>query len=230
MGDLITLYGYWPLILKGMLLTIQVAILSLVIAVGLGIITALAKLSKNKLFNLIAGIYTTLIRGVPELVMMTLIFFGGQVLVNKLGESLGWDYIDIKPFVAGVITIGVVYGAYMGETFRGAIMAVAKGEIEAGHAYGMTPFQVFTRITFPAMMRHALPGIGNNWLVLVKATALVAVIGLPDMVFNAGIAGGSTRQPFTFYFVVAILFLIITAVSNVGLKWLDKKYSVGLER
>ena len=230
MGDLITLYGYWPLILKGMVLTIEVAILSLVIALALGILTALAKLSSSNLLKTVAGVYTTVIRGIPDLVLMTLIFFGGQVMVNNIGEKLGWGYIDVNPFIAGVMTIGFIFGAYMGETFRGAIMAVPKGEIEAGHAYGMTPFQVFTRITLPAMVRHALPGFGNNWLVLVKTTALVAVIGLPDMVYNAGVAGGSTRQPFTFYFVVAMLFLVITAVSNLGLNWLDKKYSVGLER
>ena len=228
MNNIIDLYGFWPLILKGMTVTIAVAVLSLFIALFLGILTALAKLSDNKILQLIAGIYTTLIRGIPELVMMTLIFFGGQVLINNIGEKFGWGYIDVKPFIAGVITIGFIYGAYMGETFRGAIMAVAKGEIEAGHAYGMTPFQVFIRITLPAMVRHALPGFGNNWLVLVKATALVSVIGLHDMVYSAGLAGGSTRQPFTFYFVVALLYLVITAVSNVGLKWLDKRYSAGI--
>jgi len=94
----------------------------------------------------------------------------------------------------------------------------------------MNPIQVFLRITFPAMVRHALPGFGNNWLVLTKTTALVAVIGLQDMVYNAGLAGGSTRKPFTFYCVVAFLFLIITGVSNVGIRWLDRRYSVGVRK
>ena len=213
-----------------MLVTIEVAILSLFIALFLGIITALARLSDSLILRNIAGVYTTVIRGIPDLVLMTLLFYGGQVLINKLGESLGWDYIDVNPFIAGVLTIGFIFGAYMAETFRGAIMSVSKGEIEAGYAYGMTPFQTFTRITLPAMVRHALPGFGNNWLVLVKTTALVSVIGLHDMVFNAGIAGGSTRQPFTFYFAVALLYLLITAVSNVGLGWLDKRYSKGIRR
>ena len=94
----------------------------------------------------------------------------------------------------------------------------------------MTPVQVFVRITFPACVRHALPGFGNNWLVLAKTTALVSVIGLEDMVFRAAQAGGSLRQPFTFYFVVAVLYLVITAVSDVGLRWLDKRYSVGVRK
>ena len=221
---------YLPLILKGMLLTVELALLALLIAFVLGMIGALAKLSKSRIARSAAGIYTTLIRGTPELVTMTLIFFGGQILVNNIGDKLGLEYIDVSPFIAGVITIGFIYGAYMTETFRGGILAVSRGEIEAGYAFGMTPIQVFLRITFPAMVRHALPGFGNNWLVLVKATALVSVIGLPDMVYNAGLAGGSTRKPFTFFCVVAFLFLIITGISDVGLRWLDKRYSVGVRK
>jgi arginine/ornithine transport system permease protein len=224
------IFEYLPLILKGMLLTVEVALLSLVIAIVLGMIGALAKLSKSRIAQSVAGFYTTVIRGIPDLVLMTLIFFGGQIIVNDIGEKLGWEYIDVSPFVAGVLTIGFIFGAYMTETFRGGIMAVSRGEVEAGYAFGMNPIQVFLRITFPAMVRHALPGFGNNWLVLTKTTALVAVIGLQDMVYNAGLAGGSTRKPFTFYCVVAFLFLVITGVSNVGVKWLDKRYSVGVRK
>ena len=221
---------YLPLILRGMLLTVELALLSLLIAFVLGMIGALAKLSKSRIARSVAGFYTTVMRGTPELVTMTLIFFGGQILVNNIGEKLGLEYIDVSPFMAGVLTIGFIYGAYMTETFRGGILAVSRGEIEAGYAFGMTPIQVFLRITFPAMVRHALPGFGNNWLVLVKATALVSVIGLQDMVYNAGLAGGSTRKPFTFYCVVAFLFLIITGISDVGVRWMDRRYSVGVRR
>ena len=224
------LYGFLPLILKGMGLTVAVAVLSLLIAATLGLAGALAKLSKSKIARAIAGVYTTIIRGVPDLVLMTLIFFGGQIAVNTIGDRLGWDYVDVSPFTAGVLTIGFIFGAYMAETFRGAILAVPRGEVEAGHAYGMTPRQVFVRITLPQMVRHALPGFGNNWLVLVKTTALVSVIGLHDMVYNAGLAGGSTRKPFTFYVVVAVLFLVITAVSNVGLHWVERRANVGVRR
>ena len=221
---------YLPLILKGMLLTVEVALLSLVISSLLGMIGALAKLSKSRIAQTVAGTYTTIIRGIPDLVLMTIIFFGGQILVNDIGEKLGWEYIDVSPFMAGVITIGFIFGAYMTESFRGGIMAVSRGEIEAGYAFGMNPVQVFFRITLPAMVRHALPSFGNNWLVLTKTTALVSVIGLQDMVYNAGLAGGSTRQPFTFYCVVAFLFLIITGVSNIGVRWLDRRYSVGVRK
>jgi arginine/ornithine transport system permease protein len=222
--------AYFPLILKGMLLTVEVALLSLLIAILLGMIGAVARLSKSRIARGIAGTYTTIIRGIPDLVLMTLIFFGGQILVNDIGEKLGWDYIDVNPFVAGVLTIGFIFGAYFAESFRGGILAVSRGEIEAGYAFGMTPLQVFFRITLPAMVRHALPGFGNNWLVMVKTTALVSVIGLQDMVYNAGLAGGSTRKPFTFYCVVAFLFLVITGVSDVGMRWMDKRYSVGVRK
>ena len=223
--------GYlYPFILEGMLMTIQLALFSLVLALTLGMLGAVAKLSSNRVARVIAGTYTTLIRGVPDIVLMFIIFFGGQFAVNAIGDSLGLDYIEVSEFAAGVTTIGFIFGAYMAETFRGAILAVPRGEIEAGFAYGMTSLQVFKRITFPACVRHALPGFGNNWLVLAKTTALVSVIGLEDMVFRAAQAGGSLKQPFTFYFVVAVLYLIITAVSDVGLRWLEKRYSVGVRR
>ena len=221
---------YLPLILKGMLLTIEVAVLSLLISVLLGMIGALAKLSRSRIAQAIAGIYTTVIRGIPDLVLMTLIFFGGQIVVNNIGAELGLEYIDVNPFIAGVITIGFIFGAYMAESFRGGILAVSRGEIEAGYAFGMTPLKVFMRITLPAMVRHALPSFGNNWLVLTKATALVSVIGLQDMVYNASVAGGSTRKPFTFFLTAAFLYLIITGVSDMGLRWMDKRYSVGVRR
>jgi arginine/ornithine transport system permease protein len=213
-----------------MLLTVEVAFLSLLISIVLGMIGALAKLSRSRIAQTIAGVYTTVIRGIPDLVLMTLIFFGGQIVVNNIGEKLGLEYIDVNPFFAGVITLGFIFGAYMAESFRGGILAVSRGEIEAGYAFGMTPLKVFMRITLPAMVRHALPSFGNNWLVLTKATALVSVIGLQDMVYNASVAGGSTRKPFTFFLTAAFLYLIITGVSDMGLRWLDKRYSVGVRR
>lgn len=220
----------YPYILEGMLLTVELAVLSLIFALTLGFLGAIAKLSNNRIAQIVATLYTTLIRGVPDIVLMFIIFFGGQLLVNIIGDELGLDYIEISEFTAGVVTIGFIFGAYMAETFRGAILAVPRGEIEAGFAYGMTPLQVFSRITFPACVRHAIPGFGNNWLVLAKTTALVSVIGLEDMGFRATQAGGSLRKPFTFYLVVALLYLVITAVSDGGLRWLDRRYSAGVRR
>jgi arginine/ornithine transport system permease protein len=224
-----SLHGYGPSIFEGTILTLEVSLASLFIAMLLGICGALAKLSKARSLQLVSQIYTTIIRGIPDLVLMLLIFFGGQVFINQLGPLLGYDdYIDINPFIAGVSTIGFIFGAYMTETFRGAILAVSKGQLEAGTAYGMSGFMVFRRITLPQMVRHALPGFGNNWLVLVKTTALVSIIGLDDMVRKAGLAAGATRKPFTFYLVVAVNYLLITTLSIYILKQLERRYSVGV--
>ena len=210
-------------------MTLEVSLASLIIAMLLGIFGALAKLSGARSLRLIAQVYTTIIRGIPDLVLMLLIFFGGQVLINQLGPMIGYDdYIDINPFIAGVSTIGFIFGAYMTETFRGAILAVSRGQLEAGTAYGMSSFMVFRRITLPQMVRHALPGFGNNWLVLVKTTALVSIIGLDDMVRKAGLAAGATRKPFTFYLVVALNYLLITTISIYILKYLEQRYSAGV--
>jgi len=224
-----SLHGYGPSIFEGTILTLEVSLASLFIAMLLGICGALAKLSRARSLRLIAQIYTTTIRGIPDLVLMLLVFYGGQMFINQLGPMLGYDgYIDINPFIAGVSTIGFIFGAYMTETFRGAILAVNKGQLEAGTAYGMSAFMVFRRVTLPQMVRHALPGFGNNWLVLIKTTALVSIIGLNDMVRKAGLAAGATRKPFTFYLVVAINYLLITSISIYILKQLERRYSVGV--
>lgn len=226
---MLSLQGYGPSILQGTLLTIELCLASLAISMVLGIITALAKLSRVRAANFIANAYTTLIRGIPDLVLMLLLFYGGQVFINQVGPMLGYDaYIDINPFMAGVSTIGFIFGAYMAETFRGAILAVPGGQMEAGYAYGMTRFQVFIRILMPQMVRHAIPGFGNNWLVLMKTTALVSIIGLKDMVRMAGLAAGATRMPFTFYLVVALIYLILTSISILILNRLNKRYSMGI--
>ena len=172
-----------------------------------------------------------MIRGVPDLVLTMLLFYGGQQVINDFGSYTGlWDYLEINQFTAGVFSIGFVFGAYMTETFRGAILAIPRGQIEAGIACGMTPLLIFRRITWPQMVRFALPSFANNWLVLVKATALVSVIGLHDLVWNAQTARRSIREPFTFMFAVLVIYLILTAVSDVGLRWLDRKYSVGVRQ
>lgn len=224
------LHSYLPSLLDGARLTLGVALLSLVIAVLLGMATAAARLSHSAVLQRAALIYTTLIRGVPDLVLMLLVFFGGQMAVNALAPRLGHDeFIDIDPFVAGVATLGFIFGAYLGETFRGAVLAIPAGQAEAGLACGMTRGQVARRIVLPQMLRLALPGFTNNWLVLVKSTALVSVIGLNDMMQRAGQAAGATREPFTFYLAVGALYLVITSVSLLALRALERRVSRGVK-
>ena len=212
-------------------MTVQLALGSLILSVMLGLIGASAKLSNSRIARGLATAYTTLVRGVPDLVLMMLVFYGGQHLVNDLGSATGWwVYVEINQFIAGIVSIGFVFGAYMTETFRGAILAIPRGQIEAGISCGMTTLTIFRRITCPQMVRHALPGFANNWLVLVKATALVSVIGLHDLVWNAFTAGRSVREPFTFMFVVLVIYLVLTAISDVGLRWIDRRYSAGVQQ
>ncbi|MCZ2958488.1 histidine ABC transporter permease HisQ [Acinetobacter baumannii] len=222
--------GYGPLLLSGTWMTIQLALLSLLLSVIIGLIGASSKLSNIKALRYIATAYTTLIRSVPDLVIMLLLFYSLQLGLNQITEALQMDQIDINPFVAGVITLAFIYGAYFTETFRGAFQSVPRGQIEAAMAYGMTPWQVFHRVLFPQMMRFALPGIGNNWQVLIKATALVSIIGLTDIVKITQDAGRSTMQLFFFSIVAAAIYLAITAVSNLILIWLERHYSAGVRK
>jgi arginine/ornithine transport system permease protein len=225
------LHGYLPGLLEGTFTTLAVAACSLVIAVALGLAGAAAKLSRSRIARATVHAYTTIIRGVPDLVLMLLVFFGGQSLVNALALELGRaEPIDVNPFVAGVATIGFIFGAYLTETFRGAILAIPAGQREAGLAYGMSRAQVLRRITLPQMVRLALPSFTNNWLVLVKSTAIVSVIGLADMMNRAGQAASTTREPFTFYLAAAAIYLAITTASLLGLKALERRNSAGVAR
>jgi arginine/ornithine transport system permease protein len=225
------LQGFLPTLLDGALITLALAGAALVIAVVLGLIAAAARLSTVGVLRGIATTYTTLVRGVPDLVLMLLVFYGGQLAVNKVAEQLGsTEPVDVNPFVAGVLTIGFIFGAYLAETFRGALLAIHPGQREAGLSFGMSRGQIFARITLPQMVRYAIPGFTNNWLVLVKSTAIVSVIGLTDMMHRAGLAAGATNQPFTFYLAAAIIYLAITSLSLVALGALEKRANLGIRR
>ncbi|WP_410014192.1 histidine ABC transporter permease HisQ [Sodalis sp. C49] len=224
------LYGYSQLIINGALVTLELALTSVVLSVIIGLIGAGAKLSRSRTLAGIFDGYTTLIRGVPDLVLMLLIFYGLQIALNSLTEAIGMDQIDIDPMAAGIITLGFIYGAYFTETFRGAFMAVPRGQIEAATAFGFSGVQIFRRIMFPAMMRFALPGIGNNWQVILKATALVSLLGLNDVVKATQLAGKGTYQPFYFAIVAGVVYLIFTTLSNGVLLWLTRRYSMGVKK
>ncbi|WP_457324340.1 ABC transporter permease [Roseateles sp. P5_E11] len=222
------LHGFLPSLLEGSAVTLAVALSSLAIASLLGLIGALAKLSRSRVARGVAATYTTLIRGVPDLVLMLLVFYGGQLAVNTIAPKLGHDdFIDIDPFIAGVLTIGFIFGAYLTEAFRGAFLAVPPGQREAGLAYGMSPRLVLWRITLPQMLRHALPGISNNWLVLIKSTAIVSIIGLSDLMTRGKQAAGTTREPFTFFLAVALIYLVFTSVSELVFAWAQRRLAIG---
>ncbi len=224
------LYGYLPAILEGLASTLAVAATSLAAACVFGGLGAAAKLSESPLARGLADGYTTLIRGVPDLILMLLIFYGGQIALNTLGDRFGWGYIDVDPFIAGTLTLGFVFGAYLTETFRGAVLAIPRGQFDAARAFGMGRWLMIRRIVLPQMIRHAVPGFANNWLVMVKATAIISIIGLDDMVHRAGLAAAATREPFTFYAVIAGLYLAVTTVSVIALAAVQRRFSVGVRK
>lgn len=223
--------GYYLSILQGAALTIGVALASLAVAIVLGLIGAAAKLSGNPLAVALGQIYTTVVRGVPELLTMLLVFYGVPTMLNVALESMGHAAnITINPFVAGVLTIGFIYGAYMTENFRGAIKAIPFGQREAGLAFGMGRWLVFRRITVPQMIRYVVPSFTNSWMALLKATALVSLIGLHDMTYLARQAGSVTRQPFFFILMTAVIYLLFTTISLWVLRKIHARYSLGTEK
>lgn len=211
--------------------TIAVAALALVIAVILGLAFALCKLSNNTGLRVVAEVYTTVVRGIPDLVLMLLIYYSLPALITMVARSLGHRlFVEFDPFVAGAATLGLIFGAYMTETFRGAILNIPHGQIEAARAYGLGPIKTWRSIILPQMIRLALPGFTNNWLVLFKATALISLIGLQDIMFRAKGAAEATRQPFTFYLVASGFYLVITAVSLLVLRGIARRAALGYGR
>ena len=213
---MIDLQGYGWLLLEGARLTVLVGLASMAIAVFLGLIGAWGKLTQARPAQMAAGTYTTVIRGIPELVLILLVYYGVPTLIQDITAAAGREVIvDLNPFTAGVATIGFIYGAFATEVFRGAYLAVPKGQMEAARAMGMSSALTFRRVTLPQMWRFALPGLGNVWMVLIKATALISVIQLPELMRNADIASRATRMPFTFYFAASLLYLVITIASMI---------------
>ena len=211
---MLNLEGYGWLLWEGTQLTVLVGLISMVIAIVLGLIGAWGKLVKARIPRAAADTYTTVIRGVPELVLILLVYYGIPTVIQDFAKAVGQEIIiGVNPFAAGVVTIGFIYGAFSTEVFRGAYLAVAKGQIEAARSVGMGPALAFRRIILPQMWRYALPGLGNVWMVLIKATALISVIQLPELMRNADIAARATRLPFTCYFAASLIYLSITIAS-----------------
>lgn len=232
LGGFLNLKGYGHLLWSGTLMTLAVGITAMAVALGLGILGALGKLSPRAGLRRLATAYTVIIRGVPELVLLLLIYYGGTVLIQDLAALwLGGDVrIDINAFAAGTLVVGFVYGAYATEIFRGAFLAVPKGQIEAGFSFGMTRARVFWRIRLPQAWRFALPGLANLWLTLFKATSITSVIGLTELARQSNDVMAATRLPFSTFFLAALLYLAITAVSDLVRHRFAARAAVGVRR
>ena len=217
------LAGYGPSLVKGLVVTVALASTALLYACCLGAVVAWGKTSGSSSVRRILTLYTVSIRGVPDLVLMFLIYFGGQVIVNRLWNLFGAsDYIEIDPFFAGSLTLGLIFGAYMAETFRGSYLSVPRGQIEAALALGLYGYRLLVDIVLPQLVRHGLPSFGNNWLVILKTTALVSLIGLDDLIRRAELAAGVTHEPFKFFAVAASLYLVLTGLSEYLFNRLEK--------
>ena len=220
MLDTLALFGFgergWgELLLLGVLVTLAVTATALIIGAVFGALTAWAKLSSNRLARIAGDTYTTIFRGVPELLVIFLFYFGGSSVVSGIGHLFGQQgFIGVPTFLAGSLAVGVISGAYQAEVFRGAYRAISRGEIEAAQAIGMPFFTRFNRIIAPQVLRFAIPGLGNVWQLSIKDSALVSVTGLVEIMRTTQMAAGSTRDYFQFYAAGAVLYLLLTAVSN----------------
>ncbi|MCE5984534.1 ABC transporter permease [Pseudomonas wadenswilerensis] len=226
----IDLYGFGPALLAGTLMTVKLALSALFLGLVLGLLGALAKTSPYKPLQWLGGFYSTLVRGVPELLWVLLIYFGTVSLMNRLGELLNIPGLELNAFAAGVIALGLCFGAYATEVFRGAILAIPKGHREAGLALGLSKGRIFSKLILPQMWRIALPGLGNLFMILMKDTALVSVIGLEEIMRHSQIAVTVSKQPFTFYMVAAIIYLGLTVLAMTGMHFMEKRAARGFVR
>lgn len=216
------LAGFGPQLLAGAAVTLELAASALALGLLLGLMGAAAKLSPVSWVSRPVTLLLNVLRGVPEFLILLIVYF---VSARLLGDDLA-----LGPFAAGVLALGIVFGAYSSETFRGAFLAVPPGQIEAARAFGMTGIQTFFRILLPQAWRFAIPSIGNLWQGLIKDTSLVSVLGLEEILRKATIASQVTKHPFTFYLAAMALYLAITALSNPVFAWLERRASRGVRQ
>ena len=217
------LQGFGHLLLSGAWMTIQLALASLVIGLIIGLIGASAKLSHNRIARGLATTYTTVVRGVPELLLVLTLYFGGSQILMWIAGYFGYDeYIEVGPFAAGVAALAIAFGAYATEVFRMAMLEIPKGQWESAQAIGMTRIQTFFRIIMPQLWRYSLPGLGNLFQVLLKDTALVSVVGLNELMRQAAVGAANTKQPFDFYLAAAVLYLGLTLIATFVTTYLER--------
>ena len=210
------------------LMTIAVSITAMIIGFIFAALFTPLQLSNNKFLNSIGNAYTTVIRGVPELLVIYLFFFGGSGAIMFVASIFGYnDYIEINAFLTGSFSIGIISGAYSTEVFRGALQSIDKGQFEAAKVLGFNKYIYFFKIILPQMLRLAIPNLSNVWQITLKDTSLISVTGLVEIMRQSYIAAGSTRDPLFFYSFAAVLYLMLTFLSMQLLNRLETKYSKG---
>jgi polar amino acid transport system permease protein len=207
--------GFADELLRGTFVTVYIAALAFMLGLFLGLLGAMAKLYGGPVARLVAGFYTTVIRSIPELVLILFLFFAGTRGISAMGELVGYGPVNVNGTVAAILVLGFVQGAYSTEVLRGAIQAIPTGQLEAAKAFGMSPFQTFNRIIFPAMLPNAIPGLANLWLSVIKDTALIMITGASaELAGTTKIAAGTTKRYFMFYFVALGIYYTLTRISN----------------
>ena len=222
--------GYGDELLWGAAVSLSIALLAYTLGLMIGIAGAMGKLGGSTLTRSILGGYTTLVRAIPELVLILILYYAGTATLNRLLEQSGFEAIAINGFTAAVLVLGFVQGAYATEVLRAAIQAVPSGQIEAARAYGMSPWLTFRRITLPAMLPFAIPGLANLWLIVTKDTALIAVVGYTELALATRQAAGNTKLYLTFFFAAGLIYLLITLVSQKGFAILEQRVRRGQRR
>ncbi len=216
----------------GLLLTLQISTCSYFFAFLLGLLGAGAKLSGNKVLYRIGDLYTTLVRAIPELLLIILIYYAGGSAMKAVLVGIGIveEDFQVSAFAAVVVALGSIYGAYLTDVLRGAIEAIPKGQIEAARAYGMRGALRFRRIVFPQMIRYAIPGMGNQWLNITKDSALVSAVGAFEVLKNVTIAASATKEYLFFLSIAGLIFLCLTIVSMTVLARIEKRANRGVRR
>jgi len=211
--------GWGLLLLQATLMTVLVSCTAFALGSVLGALIAWARLAGNRIVQVAADAYATVLRGIPDLLVIYLLYFGGSTALTALAHALGAKgFVGVDSFAAGAIAVGIISGAYQSEIFRGAFHAIAKGELEAARAVGMSHGLLFRRIIVPQALRFAIPGLGNVWQLALKESALISVVGLTEILRQAQVGAGSTRQPFAFFITAAALYLILSTISGLGFR------------
>ena len=212
-------YDFLSLMLTAALMTLGLAVCSLILGLFLSLIFAV--LEANRFVGKPTAVLIALLRGLPEILVVLLVYFGSTELV----EILTGEYIEFGAFGCGVFALSLIFAAYASQTLRGAIQAIPKGQWESGAALGLSKSYTFIHIIMPQVWRHALPGLSNQWLVLLKDTALVSLIGVDDLMRQADLINTNTHQPFTWYSIAALIYLAVTLISQVGIRKLELRFT-----
>ena len=220
---ILDLHGFGEQLLAGTWMTLKLSLAAVCVGLLLGLLGAIAKTSKYAALRFLGGTYTTIVRGVPETLWVLMIYFGTVSGLNALGDLFGKPDLALSPFAAGTLALGLCFGAYATEVFRGALLSIPRGHREAGQALGLSPGRIFWRIVLPQIWRVALPGLGNLYLILLKDTALVSLISVNDLMLQTKSIATRTQEPFNWYIIAAAIYLVITLLSQYILKRIDQR-------